>query len=236
MVQIRAFNLLICMLENLKEDQSLDNYLEPILQVTVDQMQLANVEITKFTHIQAFAMCFFYDTPKTLSVLESRGWTGDIFSHWFSKILDAKYDFEVKRMIIGIANIVACQESPSMISDNLTDILENVAELCKKSIVLKDTKGGAVDKDEERNPDFVVEDLDGNSIEDDSGDESFEIGEDDEVNEGNYYISPITGMNEVNYFRQALESIGNEKMTSLIQALPDQARNDLKTAFDYCKE
>ena len=123
-----------------------------------------------------------------------------------------------------------------MISDNLVDILENMAELCKKSVILKDTKGGAIDKDKDKNPELVIEDLEGEEWGDESDDDSFDAGEDDEVNEGETYVSPILEINDVNYFRQALESLGQDKMNQLIQGLNDTAREDLMKAFEFCKE
>jgi len=40
--------------------------------------------------------------------MEANNYTSGFFEIWFDRIAEAKFDFEIKRMIIGISNIIAC--------------------------------------------------------------------------------------------------------------------------------
>jgi len=87
-------------------------------------------------------MSFYYSTEGAFSILEGKGWTTDVFAVWFQNIQDAKHDFEIKRMILGLSNIIAyVEKGPEMIRAGMTDIMAQMVQLCKKSI--RATRGGS---------------------------------------------------------------------------------------------
>ena len=82
-------------------------------------------------------MCFYYDTLQTFHILEEKNYLVDVFSIWFEKLQTAKFEFDIKRMILGIANIISkIEEAPQMIRDGINDIMAQMVLLSKKSVQL----------------------------------------------------------------------------------------------------
>lgn len=55
---------------------------------------------------------------------------------WFDRIGDAKFDFEIKRMLIAISNIITCprDQIPNLLVSGMADILEHCKILCQKAL------------------------------------------------------------------------------------------------------
>ena len=166
-------------------------------------------------------MCFYYSTEGAFSILEGKGWTTDVFAVWFQNIQDAKHDFEIKRMILGLSNIIAyVEKGPEMIRAGMTDIMAQMVQLCKKSIRALEEE---VVRDEEE---IIVE----GDLADDYSDEEEEATDpdgDDELEEKEYYESPIAGINEVVYFKQAMESLPESLSGEFFNSLSAADQTDL---------
>jgi len=72
----------------------------------------------------------------TFSIMEKHGFTDGFFSMWFDRISDAKFDFEIKRMLIAISNIITVprDQIPSFLVNGMGDILEHCKILCQKAL------------------------------------------------------------------------------------------------------
>ena len=87
-----------------------------------------------------------YNADLALQIMNKMNFTSGFFELWFDRVLQAKYDIEVKRMIIGISHIVSLPSDvmPSFCKEGLPDITEQLVILCKKSFELRDSKDGAI--------------------------------------------------------------------------------------------
>lgn len=73
-------------------------------------------------------------------------YTSGFFELWFTRINQAKYDFEIKWMIIGISHIISLPSNflPDFCKQGLPDIIEQLVILCKKAFELRDSKDGTI--------------------------------------------------------------------------------------------
>ncbi len=79
----------------------------------------------KFIHIQTISCLFIYDARLAFEVMNKHNYTSGFFEIWFDRIGQARYDIEIKRMIVGIANIISCpfDSVPDFCRDGMADIL-----------------------------------------------------------------------------------------------------------------
>ena len=87
-----------------------------------------------------------YNAELAFQIMDRLNFTNGFFELWFSRICQAKYDIEVKRMIIGISHIISLPSNllPNFCKEGLPDIIEQLVLLCKKSFELRDSKDGAI--------------------------------------------------------------------------------------------
>jgi importin-7 len=142
--------LVIGLLENLHG--RIDDSLPFIIELLVQEINEKNDRCTKLLIIQALAMCFAYNTELTFRALEEKNWTQGVFHILFEALPDAKYDFEIQRLILGILEIISCTtyQLPDIVVQAMPEIFKELVVLCQKSIYTKEQKSkSGEDKDQE---------------------------------------------------------------------------------------
>lgn len=82
--------------------------------------------------------------------MEKHGYTDGFFQMWFDWIGDAKFDFEIKWMLIAISNIITCPKNqiPNLLIQGMPDILEHCKILCQKALASRENWNGVVKLEE----------------------------------------------------------------------------------------
>lgn len=149
-----------------------------------------------------------YNAKLAFEIMDRNNFTTGFFELWFDRINQAKYDFEIKWMIIGISHIVSLPSNalPDFCKNGLPDIIEQLLNLCKKAFELWDSKDGTVHRhgktsqvQEGKN---VVYNLDDDWSDYDSEGEGYDPDTDEEVQEQrDLYVSPVMEINEIKYLK-----------------------------------
>jgi len=98
-------DLVVGLLENLFD--KIDDFLCNIIELLVEELQKCDERTSKLLIMQAISMCFTYNPAMTFTIIEDKGWTQGIFETWFDSLSSVKYDFEIKRIVLGLTSIIS---------------------------------------------------------------------------------------------------------------------------------
>ena len=211
-----AVSLLMHLLENVK---GIDNQLSNIVHFFMQELSVSRTPEYKAMLSQGLAMCFWYAPQAAVQVLEGMNATGNVLSMMFSQLQQLQHDFEIKRFIVGLTSLITAdpQQIPQSVQGNYSTIIKALVYLCQKSIQVAEKMMQKRKKEEEAQEDTNAEPS--NAICEDEDDEGIELlsEEDDEEDEdydfqeeecnANLYLSKLDDMDEVLYFRDALNSV-----------------------------
>lgn len=92
--------------------------------------------------IQGMMSNFWYDQPTTLNSLKASNNLDQVFHFIFTNMDKMHRDFEVKRLVIGLASLTLLSDMPppNELMPKTRDIMQGIFVMCKKSLDLKEKK------------------------------------------------------------------------------------------------
>lgn len=98
-------DLVVGLLENLFG--KIDDFFCHIIDLLVIELGKSSQQNSRSMLVQALSMCFTYNATVAFSILEEKGWTENVFGIWFDALPLIRYDFEIKRMVLGLTSIIS---------------------------------------------------------------------------------------------------------------------------------
>lgn len=77
-------------------------------------------------------MCLYYDTDLTLKILNDTNTFNDMFVSLSNNLPKFKYDFEIKRVMIGLICLLSLNTIPDSLKEGMPDILVALGNLSSK--------------------------------------------------------------------------------------------------------
>lgn len=188
----------------------------------LSEMTRAQTPDYKMMLMQGVCMCLWYNTGATLVALEQTGHTQNVFSflEHLLQTTGVKQDFEIKRIVLGLSQLVHYAGSqaggagvPPQVAQNMPMVMKALVHLAQKSIVVREKNHEKAEQAEEDNCEGagIIEDEEADGIdlisddEDDEDDEDYDCNEDFEGHD--LYDSKLDAMDEVLFLRDLLISM-----------------------------
>jgi len=161
--------LFIAIVETLRG--RIDDFIAFVVQTCMQELQQRNPKNAVLMILQTVSMCFWYNSQLTFHVLEQSQMTVPFFASLMKKMSSFKRDFELRRIIFGLASIVGTPPHtlPAIVNERMPEIVKQLAMLSMKARddrlnVLKDNEkyvektnkklqDGFEDEEEESNED-----------------------------------------------------------------------------------
>lgn len=164
-----GISLIMAVLEHLGEkDQLVTQNIHNINNMYIQEMARATNSNYKNMLIQGMMSNMWYDQQTTLASLKESENLDQVFNFIFSNMKSISKDFEIKRLVIGLASLTLQSEMPppDELLPKSADIMQAIVQMCQKSIELKEKKHKKL-KDAEAEE---IKDAEGNVIYDDDED------------------------------------------------------------------
>jgi len=148
-----------------------DNILPGIIELAVKKLRIAKMPHLMVALLEVIANSLYYNPLLALQVLESKGFTTEVFTYWF-KLLNKTFKrrHEIKLTILAFSAIfhLPLHQWPPVLQSQTKTLVMALMELCKKYISLpeeadnsidsSDLSDGEDDEDDEDNIDEEDED------------------------------------------------------------------------------
>ena len=221
--------LIVSLLENLYG--KIDGYIGHIIELLVGELQNTSETTSQLLLIQAISMWFTYNPALTFSIIEEKQWTQSIFEIWFDALPKARWDFEIKRMILGLTSIISCTDYqiPDIVCQGMPQIFIQLTSLIKKTLYLKSEK--------EKNEDTKTQELYEKSLNilddwsDDEDDEDYTPEDDDSGDEAELYKSLTQEIDEVEKIKQTLNELDNGIFEAYFGSVSPSDKQELQQYF-----
>ena len=115
--------------QTLAGTQSLDAYLEPLLGLTTQRMQVDPVPIEIKKHLLGiFMAAMYYNAPLTLQFLESRQMTSSLIEEMCNIREKFKEEYEQRFFIVGLSKMLMSPTLPASLQPQLVRLLNELVE------------------------------------------------------------------------------------------------------------
>ena len=115
--------------QSLAGTQSLDPFLEPLLELTKRRMgeDLLPIDLKKHL-IGIFMASMYYSTPLTIQFLENRGLTGGLVDEMCNIRSKFSAEYERRFFIIGLSRMLMSPQLPASLQPRLGNVLNELVE------------------------------------------------------------------------------------------------------------
>ena len=200
--------LIISLLENLHT--KIDDSISSIMELLITEIQRSEDKLIKFTLTQALSSWFVYNPTLSFKIAEENGWTQGIFELWITELPNAKFEIEIKRLILGLVSIISCPSSqiPEMLIQEMSRIYKDLAILCQKSLIFRQSnnKNNKQKQEEEEIKAYNLLD-DWSDEEDLDDDEDYDPDDEYRKDDLEFYKSSIQDVDEIFEVKKALSSL-----------------------------
>lgn len=200
--------------------------------------------------IQGMMSNFWYDQQTTLSSLKQSGNLDQVFAFIFDNISKMHRDFEIKRLVIGLASLTLLPDMPppEELMPKAAAIMQAIVAMCQKSLEIKEKKK---QKEEEA---MEVKDAEGGVIydgdddcndikfaDDDSDDEfdNWTQGDDSDDDDGELEDSTLYNVCEVLFVKEKfaqLETASPDQFQYMISLLKEEQKQMLLQMFAQAEQ
>jgi hypothetical protein len=223
-----GIDLVIGLLENLHG--KIDESISSIIELLGNEMSITGDRSSKLLIVQALCMCFAYNVEITFKIIEEKGWTKTLFAQIFEALGEAKYDFEIQRIVIGFCSIVKCTNYhlPQIVVDAMPQIFRELLSLCQKSVYRKQQKNKTSEKErnDQREEDYNI--LDDWSDEEEYDDDDEYDPEDSKGDGEELYKSYTQDVDEVSQLKNALQGLHTDVFNSYFSRVSSNEQADLQ--------
>ena len=223
-----GISLIIAVLEHLGErDPLIVSQIDNINMMYIQEMARAATPNYRNMLIQGMMSNFWYDQQTTLNSLKASNNLDQVFHFIFANMPKMNRDFEVKRLVIGLASLTLQSDMPppQELMPKAQDIMTAIVAMSQKSLELKEKKNRQKEEAlEDKDVEQVIYDGDEDcddikfSLDEDSDDEYDNWSEHDDdaedESDGELEDSTLYNVCEILFVK--------EKLAALEQANPDQ--------------
>ena len=171
------------------------------------------------------------------------------FQFVFSKVQEVKYDYEVKRYVLGLTSLLVNSEMPDSVKNQYPNIIKALAFLSGKSIEIRQKALEGKQKAEEAEVEdhgeaVICEDEEDTiiDIDSDEDDDAYEYGDDGDDIDGddNLYDSPLDDLDEVLHLQTQLNNLqqagGQELFNYLMQQLSPEEQQSFQLSVQAAQD
>lgn len=141
-----GISLIIAVMEHLGEkDPLIIGQIDNINMMYIQEMARATTPNYKNMLIQGMMSNIWYDQQTTLNSLKASDNLDQVFNFIFSNMPKMNKDFEIKRLVIGLASLILQNDMPPPpeIMPKSKDIMSAIVTMSQKSLELKEKKNKA---------------------------------------------------------------------------------------------
>ena len=225
-------DLIISLLENLHG--RIDDSIHNILELLVTEVQKYSDRWVRHLIIQAISMCFAYNAALTFQIIEEMNWTQGIFELWFDALPNAKYDFEIKRLTLGLLAIIKWRDFqlPEIVVSGMPSIFKELVTLWEKSLYTREQKYKSAEEKWQEAYEKAYNILDDWSDEDEYDDDDEYDPEESKEESLELYKSFTQEVDEIYEVKKTLEGLESNTFDAYFKLVSNDDQNSLQRLFN----
>lgn len=223
--------LVIGLLENLHG--KIDDSIHHIIELLVNEIGDSEDTCAKKMIVQGLLMCFAYNAPLAFKFLEEKDWTQGVFQVIFEMLPDIKYDFEIKRITLGLLSVISCKDNeiPQLVLEAMPNIFQQIVLLCQKSIYSREQKAKSPEEKKKEEYEKSYNILDDWSDEDEYDEDEDYDPEDSKTESEDLYKSFTESIDEVLETKRVIEGLDSQIYELYFGKVPRDELNSLQNCF-----